>query len=77
MSPYSPQPPQPQTPYGMQPYTPYPQAQQRNDLAPPPRSTRSFDMGQQAAREAMIRRLVWIMVFILAGTLGIILATQL
>ena len=49
----------------------------RVDTAPQQRGTRSFDMGRQAAREATIRRLVWLIVLVVAGIVGIILATQL
>jgi hypothetical protein len=89
MPPYSSLPAQP-TPQGMPAYAPathsvhpynamqpyYPPTA-RVDLAPQQRAPRSFDMGQQAAREATIRRFVWLIVLIVAGIAGIIIATQL
>jgi hypothetical protein len=69
----------PSTPFNtsMQyPAQPYPQ-QPRVDLAPQQRATHGYDMGRQAAREALIRKLVWFIVLIVAGVGGIILATQL
>jgi hypothetical protein len=47
---------------------------------PPPepaRSTKSFDMARVAAREAMIRRVIWIVALVLAVGVGVILWTQL
>ncbi|HEX5062460.1 MAG TPA: protein kinase [Kofleriaceae bacterium] len=63
----------------------YPQYQQSapNDwLAPvgaqvPQRTTKSFDMGKMAAREAAIRKLIWIIVAVVAIGGGVVLATQL
>jgi hypothetical protein len=43
----------------------------------PQRSTRSFDMARMAAREATIRKLVWIIVLVVGTGVGIIIATQL
>ena len=42
--------------------------------APP---AKNFDMGRMAAREAMIRRVIWILVLVVATAGGIVLATQL
>lgn len=44
-------------------------------VAPP--APTSFDMGRIAAREAMIRRAIWVVVLIVAVGVGAILATQL
>jgi hypothetical protein len=37
----------------------------------------NFDMGRMAAREATVRRLIWIIVLVVATAGGIVLATQL
>jgi serine/threonine protein kinase len=87
------QPPQYPSPHDMQPGhipsphgMPYAQQPFRPGGAPPvvqhpfgapQRSTRSFDMGKIAAREATIRKLVWIIVLVVGTVVGIILATQL
>jgi hypothetical protein len=81
------------TPSGVSPYAPtVPAMQHHAPFVTPPgmtvpspqyplaanqRSPRSFDMGRMAAREATIRRLVWIIVLVVACGLGIVLATQL
>jgi hypothetical protein len=39
--------------------------------------TSSFDMATRAAREAAVRRLVWIIVLVVAAGVGFVLATQL
>ena len=58
-------PPHVPTPAGLSPYP----------LAPQPAA--KFDMGRMTAREATIRRLIWIVAIIVALGLGAILATQL
>lgn len=39
--------------------------------------TASFDMGSLSARETMIRRVVWIVVLLVAAGIGFLLASQL
>jgi hypothetical protein len=78
--PYMPGIPSPSTHGGQQPgyppatfdsfSTPFP-------VPPQPYSTKSFDMAKLAARDAMIRRVIWIVAFVLAAGVGILLATQL
>jgi len=46
-------------------------------VSPPPPALQSFDMQRIAAREALIRRLIWIAAIVVALGAGAILATQL
>ncbi|HEY5944899.1 MAG TPA: protein kinase [Kofleriaceae bacterium] len=59
-------------PFSQQPVQPYPTSP--GAYGQPPRG---FDMGKIAARDALLRRWIWIAAFILAAIVGIILATQL
>jgi hypothetical protein len=43
---------------------------------PPPRPA-GFDVSKLASRDAAIRRMVWIIVLVVAGIVGIVLATKL
>jgi hypothetical protein len=36
-----------------------------------------FDMAQIAARDAAVRRIVWIVVLVLAAVIGVVVASQL
>jgi hypothetical protein len=84
MPPYPPQPGQ-MTPHGMPAYQQQPVMTPpgmnlpvvQHPFGAPQRSTRSFDMGRMAAREATIRKVVWIIVLVVGTAVGIILATQL
>jgi hypothetical protein len=58
-----------------------PQPQYGGPMAPygqfPPGGVRPYDMAASAAREATIRRIVWIIVLAAGTIVGIALATQL
>jgi hypothetical protein len=72
--------PQPMQPYPQQPFmTPGGMTSPlvQHPFGAPQPGTRSFDMGRMAAREATIRKLVWIIVLVVGTIVGIILAMRL
>lgn len=60
---------------GMSPYppSPYPSSY---PVQSSPQAGHGFDMGKMAAREATIRRLIWIVVLVLAVAVGVVLAAR-
>ena len=80
IAPYTPNmPPHVPTPAGIAPYTP--DVPTPGGLSPyplaPQHAPNGFDMGRMTAREATIRRLIWIVVIVVGLGIGAILATQL
>ena len=62
---------------GAPPISAYPSAQAYPQYPSQHPPAAGFDMGRIAAREATIRRLVWIVVLVLAIAAGVVLAVQL
>jgi serine/threonine-protein kinase len=77
----SPYPAYPGTTHGMQPYNamqPHsqPPSAVHTDVLPQYRNHK-FDMSRQAARDATMRRIVWLVVILVAGVAGLVIAMQL